>query len=65
MTEIDLDKMLQPLREKVINKEYLEGLWQELAGEYGECRIGKQTLFLIVDAALKSLERRNTVGNNE
>lgn len=54
--EIDLDKMLEPLRQKVINKEHLEGLWQGLAGETGEYRIGKQTLFLIVDAALRSLD---------
>jgi hypothetical protein len=56
MNEDRFNINLNALRRKVITNEYLSGLYQELAGEYGEYRIGKQTLFLIVERAMESAE---------
>lgn len=47
---------LKLLRSNVLTEEYLNGLYQELAGEYGEYRVGKQTFFLIVERAIEASE---------
>jgi hypothetical protein len=56
MSEDQFNTNLNRLKSKVITNEYLNGLYQELAGEYGEYRIGKQTLFLIVERAMESAD---------